>query len=292
MQQKVKITGVTIVKNAVEYDYPIIECIESLLPIVDEMIVSIGDCTDNTKALIKTIQSNKIKIVHTVWDKALQSGGTVLAVETDKAMQHVSADSDWVFYLQADEVLHQQDYAAILKAASLYKNDKNIEGLLFNYKHFYGTFNYIGDSRQWYNYEIRMIKNDRTIKSYRDAQGFRKNNNKLMVKKINAYVYHYGWVRTPNAQLKKLQNFYTYWSGGEANEVAENEMYDYFKNADSVALYKGTHPLVMENRIKLRNIDFELNTKKKNFTLKDLMLYKIEKWTGKRLFAYKNYKLV
>jgi hypothetical protein len=292
MPQQVKISGVTIVKNAIEFDYPIVECIQSLLPIVDEMIVSLGDCNDATEALINSIGSPKIKIVHSVWDKSLQSGGTVLAVETNKALQHVSPLSDWIFYLQADEVIHQQDYNAIVEAATAFKDNKNIDGLLFNYHHFFGTFNYVGDSRQWYAHEIRMIKNDKSITSYRDAQGFRKNNQKLKVKKANAFLYHYGWVRTPNAQLKKLQNFYTYWSGGEAAPVADDAMYDYFKNADSVAIFKGTHPAIMEQRIKLRNVSIHLDIKKKNFTAKYYLLYKIEKWTSIRLFAYKNYKLV
>jgi hypothetical protein len=292
MQQKAKISGVTIVKNAVEYDYPIVECINSLLPIVDEMIVSIGDCTDTTEALIKSIASNKIKIVHTLWDKSLTSGGTVLAAETDKALQHVSPLSDWVFYLQADEVIHENDYDAILTSAQRYKNDANIEGLLFDYKHFYGTFNYIGDSRQWYSHEVRMIKNDKQIKSYRDAQGFRKNDQKLNVKKAQAFVYHYGWVRTPSAQQKKNQNFSTYWGANAPDEASSEAMFDYLSNADSLALYTQTHPKVMAHRIESRQVDVQWDISKKRFSKKDWLLYKIEKWTGKRLFAYKNYRLV
>ncbi len=292
MQEKVIISGVTIVKNAMEYDYPIVECINSLLPLVDEMIVCIGDGTDNTAEVIRNINSPKIKIYNSVWDKKLSSGGTVLAAETDKAMQFVNKNSDWIFYLQADEVINEKDYENILKAATLYKNNKKIEGLLFKYQHFFGTFNYIGDSRRWYNYEIRMIKNDKQIKSYRDAQGFRKNDKKLQVKKISAYIYHYGWVRTPNAQLKKLYNFYTYWNGGEAAPVAQDAAFNYFENADSLAIFKGTHPKVMQTRIAYRNANVTWDIKKKNFNFKDYCLYKIEKWTGKRLFAYKNYKIV
>ncbi len=144
--------------------------------------------------------------------------------------------------------MHEKDYDTILKAACTLKDNSNVDGLLFKYHHFYGTFNYVGDTRRWYAHEIRMIKNNKAIKSYRDAQGFRKNEKRLQVKKIDAHIYHYGWVRTPKAQVEKLKNFYTYWNGGH-QVTLEQDMYDYMSNADSLALFTQTHPKVMEARI-------------------------------------------
>src|SRR5687767_13472185 len=103
-----KISGFIIIKNAVKNDYPVTEAIRSILPIVDEMIVSIGDSEDDTLSLIQSIASDKIRIVHSVWDPALRKGGEVLAVETNKALQHISPDADWAFYIQADEVVHEK----------------------------------------------------------------------------------------------------------------------------------------------------------------------------------------
>ncbi len=292
MNIPVKISGVTIVKNAVDFDYPIVESIKSVLPIVDEMIVSIGDGHDNTEEVIKAINSPKIKIVYSVWDKTIKTGGSVLAVETNKALKYVAKDSDWIFYLQADELIHEQDYPAIMKAAEAYKDDKKVEGLLFHYHHFYGSFDFVGDSRRWYNYEIRVIKNNLPITSYRDAQGFRMENKKLKVKKINAHIYHYGWVRTPLAQLKKLANFGLYWGEKEVRPVADDELFDYINSADSLATFKGTHPKVMAERIVRNNWPMEFDTRKKRFSFKDMLLYRFEKLTGKRLFDYRNYKVI
>jgi hypothetical protein len=292
MDEKVKISGVTIVKNAIDFDYPIVECIQSLLPIVDEMVVSIGDGKDNTEQVVRAIQSDKIKIVHSIWDSTIKSGGSVLAVETDKGIAEVAKDSDWIFYLQADEVIHEQDYAEIINACKKYKNDPKVEGLLFKYHHFYGSFDYVGDSRRWYNNEIRIIKNNIGVKSYRDAQGFRIANKKLRVKKINAFVYHYGWVRNPNAQVKKLTNFYLYWGATSVREVEHNEMFDYMQNADSLAKFDGAHPQVMQQRIKAKNWELSVDVKRKNFSKKDYLLYKFEKLTGIRLFDYKNYTVI
>ncbi len=292
MNNKMKISGVTIVKNAIDFDYPIMECIQSLLPIVDEMIVSVGDGKDNTEDVIKTITNDKIKIVHSVWDNKIKIGGSVLAVETDKVIKQVAKDSDWIFYLQADEVIHEKDYSIIIDACEKYKDDTKVQGLLFKYHHFYGSFDYVGDSRRWYNNEIRIIKNNIGVTSYKDAQGFRINDKKLTVKKIDAFIYHYGWVRNPNAQMKKIVNFDLYWGAESVREVQQNELFDYLQKADSLAKYIGIHPKVMQERIAAKNWELSLDVNEKRFSKKDYVLYKFEKLTGIRLFDYKNYKVI
>ncbi|HEY2726712.1 MAG TPA: glycosyltransferase family 2 protein, partial [Parafilimonas sp.] len=134
-----KISGFTIIKNAVINDYPIVEAITSILPVVDEMIVLVGDSEDETEALIRSIHSPKIKIFNSVWDPTINKGGKILAVETDKAFALIANDSDWAFYIQADEAVHEKYHAEILKTAEHYKDDKRVDGLVFNYLHFYGS---------------------------------------------------------------------------------------------------------------------------------------------------------
>ena len=111
-----KISGFTIIRNAVINDYPAVEAITSILPVVDEMIVAVGKSDDDTEGLIKSIGSSKIKIVHSEWDLSQLPGGRVMALETDKAFAHISADSDWAFYIQCDEVVHEKYHAEIRKA--------------------------------------------------------------------------------------------------------------------------------------------------------------------------------
>ncbi|MBK5271583.1 MAG: glycosyltransferase family 2 protein, partial [Bacteroidia bacterium] len=168
-----KISGFSFVKNAIKYGYPVAESIRSILPVVDEMIICLGDSEDETDKLIESIGSDKIKIIRSVWDSSVREGGRVLAMETDKAMDATATDSDWLFYIQADEVLHEQYYSTIVNAMERYRNNEGVEGLLFHYHHFYGSYKYIGDGRRWYSKEIRIIRNNKNIRSYRDAQGFR-----------------------------------------------------------------------------------------------------------------------
>lgn len=291
-----KVTGVSFVRNAIKYDYPIVEAISSILPICDEFIVAVGNSEDDTEQLIKQINSNKIQILPTIWDDTLRQGGAVLAKETNKALQAVSPDTDWIFYLQADEVVHEKYLSTIQQAMHRYLEDKRIDGLLFNYLHFYGSYEYVGSSYRWYRREIRVIRNDRRIYSYKDAQGFRKNNNqKLRVKLIDAYIYHYGWVKNPIIMQKKQETFHRYWHNDEWIEknVPQQTAFDYAKEIDALEKFTGTHPNVMHERVAKQNWYFNYNTNYARYSWKDKIRKTIEKLTrGYILGEYRNYKLV
>jgi len=288
-----KISGFTIARNVIKYDYPIVEAITSILTICDEVIVAVGKSEDDTLELIKSINSPKIKIIETVWDETLRKGGKVLANETDKAFAAVSKDSDWAFYIQGDEVIHEKYLPAIKQAMEKFKDDKNVEGLLFNYSHFYGSYDYVGDSRRWYRREIRVIKNDKTISSYLDAQGFRKKGEKLNVKHIDASVYHYGWVKPPEAQQAKQQTFNKLWHDDEwmKKNIPNVDKFDY-SQTDSVALFDGTHPKVMQERINKMNWKFTFDPTQKKLSFKVKLLMFIEKHTGWKIGEHKNYKIL
>ena len=287
-----KVSGFTFVKNAVKFGYPVVESILSILPLVDEMVVCLGDSEDETTALIESIKTDKIKIVHSVWDNNLREGGKVLAVETNKALAATASDSDWLFYIQADEIVHEKYHPAILAAMQQYKDDKRVEGLLFNYLHFYGSFKYVGNGRAWYTKEIRVIRNDKKISSYRDAQGFRwMDNRKLNVKLIDAYIYHYGWVRNPLTMHRKQQNFKSLYRSID-HEPKEEVEFDY-SGVDTLTLFEGTHPAVVNELLSKETWNFERDIKKKNFkNLKHRVLYFLSQNFGWRPFEYRNYKKI
>lgn len=289
-----KVSGFTFVRNAIKYDYPVVESIKSILPLCDEVIVAVGKSEDDTLSLIQNIDSPKIKIIQTLWDDSLRKGGRVLAIETDKALAAVSPQSDWCLYIQADEVIHEKYHASIRHSMELYKNEVVVEGLLFKYLHFYGSYDYTGSSRKWYKNEIRILRNKIPLHSYRDAQGFRKDDNsKLHVKPIDAYVYHYGWVKSPEAQQAKQQSFHKMWHSEKwmDNNIPKVAEFDY-SQIDSLALFAGTHPLVMQERIKARNWTFNFDPTQKKWGLKMRMLMWIENTTGWRMGEYKNYKKI
>jgi hypothetical protein len=175
-----------------------------------------------------------------------------------------------------------------------YLPNNRIEGLLFNYLHFYGTYDYVGDSRKWYRYETRIIRNNLGIRSYRDAQGFRKQGDKkISVAHINAFVYHYGWVKNPRLMKQKQKNVVAFWNDNDEAVQHFQKTEDFFdyNDFDSIRRFEGTHPVVMEDRICKKNWELQLDIRKKNMPFKYRILYWIERLTGKRLFTFTNHRI-
>lgn len=288
-----KVTGFSFVRNAVSYEYPIVEAITSILPICDEFVIAVGKSNDGTLELVRAIDSPKLRILETVWDDSLREGGRVLAAETDKALAAISPDTDWAFYIQGDEVVHEADLPAIRQAMERYLDQPHVEGLLFEYRHFYGSYRYVGDSRRWYRREIRIVRNSGNVASWKDAQGFRtKDGQKLRVKLIDAHIHHYGWVRPPETQRRRLHQFEKLWHAGDSllRQQEQVRRFDYAQ-IDSLALFEGTHPAVMKPRIERMNwaFDFDLQQKKTPFRYR--LLQAIGKLTSWMPFEYRNYKL-
>jgi hypothetical protein len=292
-----KVAGFTFIRNAVKNDYPIVEAITSILPVCDEFIVVLGNSEDETGKLIRDINSPKIKIIDSIWNETLREGGTVFAAETDKAFKAISPDADWAFYIQGDECVHEKYLPLIKKEMEDNLNDTKVEGLLFKYLHFYGSYDYYGHSRRWYRREIRIVRNNKAVHSYRDAQGFRWDERKLRVKLIDAYIYHYGWVKPPSGLANKLRNFNKFYHDDAwmAENLPETFEFDYtYKNPDRLIHFTDTHPEVMQKRIASTNWNLNIDLKElnRNMTFRRKVLQKIEDLTGWRVSEYRNYKIV
>lgn len=288
-----KVTGFSFIRNAIKYDYPIVEAIRSILPICNEFVIAVGRSDDTTLDIIRNIHPYKIRIIETEWDESVRTGGEVLAMETMKAYNAIPPDTDWCFYIQGDEVVHEQDLKAIYDNMKQWKDNKQVDGLLFKYKHFYGSYNYIGSSSRWYKEEVRIIRRDKNIYSYRDAQGFRKENNrKLRVKPINAYIYHYGWVKAPETMQLKQEYFHQLWHNDEwiNDHILKKPRFNYNADIDSLLPFYGFHPMVMGARISNTSWEFDYDLSFNKTSLKDKL-----KSIAKRFFAidfnYRNYVL-
>jgi glycosyltransferase involved in cell wall biosynthesis len=266
-----KVSGFTFIRNAVLLDYPIVAAIQSILPLCDEVVVAVGNSTDDTLGLIQNIDP-KVRIIQTTWDDSLRQNGRVLAVETDKALAAINPAADWAIYIQGDEVLHEADHPNILKAMTRYQHDQDIDGLLFDYLHFYGSYDYIGVSNNWYKKEIRIIKPGRGIFSFRDAQGFRKApDQKLKVAAAHASVYHYGWVKDPQAMQRKQESFHKLWHDDAWLEknIKVATAFDYEDHIHELARFEGTHPQWIAARIAERNWTFQTDISRNKKSLKN-----------------------
>lgn len=288
-----KVVGFTFIRNALLYDYPIAEAIRSILPVCDEVVVAVGQSEDATLELIQALDTSKIRILQTVWDDSLREGGRVLAEETNKAFDAIAADADWCFYIQGDEVLHEQYQEAVRESMHRHLNEERVEGLLFDYLHFYGSYDFVGDSRRWYRREVRIIRNDKTIRSYRDAQGFRKAGKKLRVKLANASIYHYGWVKHPKQQQQKQRTFNKLWHDDSWMQeyIPDVSEFDYGQ-VDSLRRFEGTHPAVIQPRIATMNWQFTFDPTQRRLSLKEQCSRCVERRFGYRIGEYRNYVLV
>lgn len=290
-----KVCGFSFVRNGVKFDYPFEESIRSILPICDEVIVAVGKSDDNTLEIVKSIDP-KVKVIETAWDESIRQGGEVFASETNKAFQAIAAAYDWAFYIQGDEVLHEKYIPVIKKAMEDNLANKDVEGLLLNYVHFFGSYDYVGAKYSWYRREIRVIRNRKDIFSFRDAQGFRiGNNRKLNVKLIDAYMHHYGWVREPFALQKKIESNVRLYRNDPGEEEKKNNsvnQYEYDKATEPVIKFEGTHPAIMEERIFRKNWPFNPDPSLKYASTKDKFKRIIAKWTGWYPGEYKNYTLI
>lgn len=287
-----KVSGFTFIRNAILLDYPIVASIQSILPLCDEVIVAVGNSDDDTLGLIQNIDP-KVKVIQTTWDDSLRENGRVLAVETDKALAAIDPAADWAIYIQGDEVMHQDDHLHILKAMTRFQHDQEVDGLLFDYLHFYGSYDYIGVSNNWYKKEIRIIKPGRGIFSFRDAQGFRKSpDQKLKVAAANARVFHYGWVKDPRAMQRKQERFHKLWHDDAWLEknIKVAEAFDYENHIHELARFEGTHPQWITERLSERNWNFDVDITRRKRTLKN-RLKNILKWMGIDTH-YANYKLI
>jgi hypothetical protein len=261
-----KISGFTMGKNISKLYYPMKESIMSILPIVDEFIVVLGDSDpgDTTRDEIKAIGSDKIRIIDSVWDTGKYRSGTIYAQQTHLAKSHCSGD--WLFYIQADEVVHEDHLPAIKQRCTDLLDNREVDGLLFKYRHFWGDYRHYHDSHGWYRKEIRVIRNHPDIIPWRDAQSFRKipgfdghsynqkaGTYKLKVAGVDAYIYHYGWVRPPRYMKSKTIVFSSHYRKVEQAPIPGQEQlrelsFDYGVLGD-LRVFRGSHPAVMKDKI-------------------------------------------
>ncbi|MFN0157953.1 MAG: glycosyltransferase family 2 protein [Bacteroidota bacterium] len=252
-----KVSGFSIIRNGVQYGYPFVEAVSSILPLCDEFILNVGVSEDETLALARTISSPKLIIIEREWDMSLRQGGQLISVETNQALAHCTGD--WCFYIQADEVLHEKYHPVVRVAMDKYSEDERVEGLQFGYRHFYGSFDFYQDNfRNWYVKECRIIKRHPNIASWGDGMDFRHRDGSLLNKmKIDAEIYHYGWVRPPQIMHTKNIGFQQlYHTDVEVARRAPDVQHIY-NDLGHLKRFTGTHPAVMQERIKASVWDFD-----------------------------------
>ncbi len=238
-----KVSGFTFIKNAEMLGYPFIESIQSVLPIVDEFIIAVGDSDDNTLEIIKSIKDDKIRIIETQWNESMQDRGYVYAQQ--KMTAQFSCTGDWAFYLEGDEVLHEKDLNTIQNTMEKHLDNPEVEALYFDYYHFYGKPNQVGIAG--YKRAPRIIRN--TIRNYSPDGLFfvvmDKNKKGRYPKAAHAgcHIYHYGHVRKVERNNEKIKQVGKYWGNEKPNTFST------YGNIDlgEIRPFTGTHPKIVQD---------------------------------------------
>lgn len=292
------VSGFTFVRDAVKLDYPIRESILSALPMVDEYVVNLGDCDDGTEELIRSIDDPKVRIIHSTWDPNRFVHGATNADQTNIALDECR--HPWCLYLQADELIHEKDHRRILDCMERCSDREEVDGLLFHYLHFWGDYDRIQTTHNWYDREIRAIKNGRGIRSYKSAQSFRRDGSKLRVVDCGAWIYHYGWVRHPEVMRSKtiaLDSLHHDREWVDRKHPDPSEPWDYGP-LEVLDRFTGTHPNVMRERISAKSwkaedfSDPEYPPDHEHLRLSIRLLSALERLIGRKIGGYSNWILL
>jgi len=284
-----KVSAFTFIKNGQILGYPFLQSIQSVLPIVDEFVINVGESEDDTLELIRSISNPKIRIIESVWNDKMQDRGYVYGQQ--KMIAQFSCTGDWAFYIEGDEVYHEDDLSKILSSMKKYKNDKSVEAFVFNFYHFYVNAETILDSPGWYKSEARIIRN--SLRTYAPDGLFwlvldtNKKGRYPVAKKIDCTCYHYGWLRSEEDMNLKISKVHKYWG---KKPVKIN-----YSQIDKTVLkkFKGTHPKIMEDFLTTGDGLFQpdLNYKPNLKEKKHQLLKKIENFFNIDL-SKKHYKLL
>jgi hypothetical protein len=284
-----KVSAFTFIKNGQILGYPFLESIQSILPIVDEFVINVGESEDNTLEMIHSIKNKKIRIIKSKWNDLMRDRGYVYGQQ--KMIAQFNCTGDWAFYIEGDEVYHEKDLEKIRKSMEIYLNDPNVEALVFDFNHFYGNSNSVINSPGWYRSEARIIKN--SIRSYAPDGLFwlvldsNKKGRYPKAKHTGVTCYHYGWVRTESQMNLKSKKVQKYWGGKPV-------LIDY-SNTDQgiIQKFNGSHPEIIQNWLPIQDGLYQTNPSYK-LTLrqrKHRILIKIENIFGLDL-SKKHFKLV
>lgn len=288
----VRVSGFTFVANAERAGYPLRESLQSLLPLVDELVVVLAPSEDRTEEILRSLEDPRIRILPA--DPVPFTGPRYYAHYTDLALR--ACRGRWCVYLQADEVIPEWDLPLIREALERYEEDPRVEGMAFQYRHFYGSPEFFHHGYGWYPREVRIVRNLPDIRAWGDAQGFRRNGRKLRVVLLNAWIHHYGWMLPPRVMLRKI--YQTEFVRGKRSTIPEPpenvRAEEVYRETEGLRRFEGAHPAVMRDYLSRCTWTFQpaLRPPSLKRRVQKAFADLAERLTGQRFLEYQNFVVV
>jgi hypothetical protein len=288
-----KVSGFTFLRNGQKLGYPFVASIRSILPIVDEFVIALGPSDDDTEKMLREIGDPKIRVIPTQWNEHIRPDYSVkgFVYGQQKSIALFNCTGDWAFYLEADEVVHENDLLKIRAAMEKHLDDERVEALAFDYLHFYGNANTIVRSPGWYRSEVRILRN--TIPAWSSEALFfnvvtaHKKSRYPRAAHTGATIHHYGWLKTPEQLAAKKSSNSKHW-GKPASAVDYSEI-----DPQILHRFTGTHPGPVQDWLPPATDVFQANSGHQltSRERKHRIMLAVERWLGWR-YQKKHYKLV
>ena len=116
MAKTVKLSGYTVIRNARDLDYCVVECIQSMLPVCDEVLVCDSESTDGTFEMLTTWAKveRKLRVISRAWPNPKGDPQFFINWLNDTRQQ---VKHQMCLELDADEILHESSYPEIRASA-------------------------------------------------------------------------------------------------------------------------------------------------------------------------------
>lgn len=214
------ISVVFVVKNALRQGYCFWESLKSCLPIADELIISEGFSDDDTLHYLmgfrrKYKHQADIKVFQDDWEERSYHGEVI----ADVSMRAIDkATKDWVYYLQADEIIHEDNVPFILDIASR----PDYHSVSFPFYHFIRSWE---PSDEGYKEAIRMIRRNKDIRLMGDAWNFEGEICPICpAGDVPKPIYHFAWVFPKQNDTKDVEHARIYENIPEYQDKMKNAL--------------------------------------------------------------------
>lgn len=238
------IGGLIMVRNGISLDYCFEASIQSLLPVVDQLVVSDSDSNDGTadKLADMAAANPKIKLVNRPWT---QPHGESYHWWTDWinfAREHLT--TDFQLQLDADEVLHENSYDEIRRAA-----EEGPDTALLCHRHnFWNDLHHLCPIGRTCSHLVVRFGPQRCWMSSDEMHPEGEPEIRQLARPSNVEIFHYGFIRRREALLDKCRVVLDAYFGRyddrlvEAEKNPDKPWQDYAPYDVPLREYRGSHP--------------------------------------------------
>lgn len=259
---------IMIIKNGIRNGYPFLESIRSIVDAADEFLISDGYSDDGTYDYLCAAANkySNIKLYQDTWPAS--EFGESIALVTNQLKAR--ARCDWVYNIQADEVVHETILPKFHRLTTTQTN--KFASFALRFLHFVGDFHHI-ETNPGYEYAVRLVPNAENVSAVSDGWTFDGNVEPVGIIKYPP-LFHFGWVYSKNNLYKKKNHAENIFRGDEPCQKEYQFCHEIEKQIEEkpdafigwqrkllayrkIRRYEGGYPKVAQHLLKRDNFEYE-----------------------------------